>query len=63
MNLEKITYILGAGASANALPIIRKGNEEETDQNKTFSGALMQFITNCEINYETSFQEPHVKQF
>ena len=63
MNLEKITYILGAGASAKALPIIRKGNEEPTDKKETFSGALNEFIEMCEKNYETSFQEVHVDQF
>jgi hypothetical protein len=56
--MEKITYILGAGASALALPIIRKGNEDGN-----FSEALFNFTIRCEQNFETSFQEPHVNQF
>jgi hypothetical protein len=56
--LEKITYILGAGASAKALPIIRNGNND-----KNFSDALIEFIIRCEKGYENYFQEPHVVQF
>lgn len=58
MESEKITYILGAGASADALPIIRKGNNDGK-----FAISLNKFIEKCEQNFENAFQDSVAIQF
>ena len=51
MGGKKITYLLGAGASANALPMIKNVIEPKSDKDKGLPNKLLSFVEHCRTNW------------
>lgn len=51
MGGKKITYLLGAGASANALPMIKKVIDPKSDKEKGLPDQLLAFVKHCRTHW------------